>query len=493
MARFARTMRRLGAAVLATAALATPILAQGFDIRSLFNSTGSTTGTVPPPAAAPAAPEWSGESGSSGHPLMTADAIRSAAANFRGCLASLWPQAERRGVTRDVYDAITAGLTPDLRIMDLMDSQPEFTKSFWDYLDILVNDARIENGRAILARHRATFDAVEKAYGVDRHFIAAIWGVESNYSTQIGERSVIRSTATLACIGRRQDYFRDEFLSALEILARGDVRPEQLKGSWAGAFGPTQFMPTSFKRYAVDFDGDGRRDVVDSVPDLIASTANNLKKDGWVAGQTWGYEVVLPQGFNFMLADRSRMLTIKEWERAGLRRAAALASAASGQRGNPVVRAHSASEDARGRAGDTRPEPGSSARAGKAFPRPDDKAYLLVPAGAQGPGFLMLQNFRVIMKYNPAEAYALAIGYLADRLRGGEPFAQAWPRHERVLTRTERYELQQRLAERGFDVGEPDGRLGGRTRNALRQFQSSVGQVPDGFASGAMLDLLRGR
>ena len=430
--------------------MAAPVSGQGLDLRTLFNAPAATAAT-PPPAATPA-PEWSGESGSSNHPLMTADAIRAAAANFRSCLAGLWPQAERRGVSRAVFDAQVGNLTPDLRIMDLLDSQPEFTKSFWDYLDILVNDDRIANGRAILAQHKATFDKVEKAYGVDRHFIAAIWGVESNYGTMIGERSVIRSTATLACIGRRQDYFRDEFLSALEILARGDVREDHLKGSWAGAFGPTQFMPTSFKRYAVDFDGDGRRDVVDSVPDLIASTANNLKKDGWVAGQTWGYEVVVPQGFNFLLADRSRVMTVQEWERAGIRRAG-----------------------------------------GKPFPRGEDRAYLLVPAGAQGPGFLMLQNFRVIMKYNPAEAYALAIGYLADRLRGGEPFAQAWPRHERVLTRTERYELQQLLAQRGFDVGEPDGRLGGRTRNALRAFQSSVGHVPDGFASAAVLERLRGR
>jgi lytic murein transglycosylase len=465
MARLLRTTNRsivgLAAAALAVAATAAPVLAQGldkgFDIRSFFNRAPAATGTVtqqptPPAGATTPAPEWSGESGSSGHPLMTADAIRAAAANFGSCLAGLWPLAERRGVTRAEFEANVAGLTPDLRIMDLMDSQPEFTKSFWDYLDILVNDARIADGRAMLAQHRATFDAVEKAYGVDRHFIAAIWGVESNYSTQIGDRSVIRSTATLACVGRRQDYFREEFLSALEILSRGDVRADHLMGSWAGAFGPTQFMPTSFKKYAIDFDGDGRRDVVDSVPDLIASTANNLKKDGWVAGQTWGYEVVVPQGFDYLHADRARTLTMREWERAGIQR------------------------------------PG-----GKAFPRPEDKAYLLVPAGAQGPGFLMLQNFRVIMKYNPAEAYALAIGYLADRLRGGEPFVQAWPRHERVLTRTERYELQQLLAERGFDVGEPDGRLGGKTRNALRAFQSSVGHVPDGFASATMLERLRGR
>src|SRR5438094_1380698 len=456
MANLFRSMHWGGAVTLAAMSVATVLgatvaggaLAQGFDLRSLFSL--PSTSSVAPPATG--APDWSGESGSSGHPAMQADAIRASAANFRNCLEALWPDAARRGVTRADFDAQTAGLTPDLRIMDFMDAQPEFTKAFWEYLDTLVSDARIETGRKLLAQHRATFDAVEKAYGVDRHYIAAIWGVESNYSTAIGERSVVRSTATLACIGRRQDFFREEFLSALEIVARGDVRPEQLKGSWAGAFGPTQFMPTSFKRYAVDFDGDGRRDVVDSMSDVVASTANNLKKDGWVTGQTWGYEVVVPKGFNFLLADRSRVMAVQEWERLGIRRAG-----------------------------------------GKAFPRAQDRAYLLVPAGARGPGFLMLQNFRVVMKYNPAEAYALAIGHLGDRLRGGEPFVQPSPRHERVLTREERYELQQRLAARGYDVGEPDGRLGGKTRSALRHFQSSVGEVPDGFASATVLERLRSR
>jgi membrane-bound lytic murein transglycosylase B len=428
--------------------------AQGIDIRPRVQvpTTTGTANPAPEPISPRPTPQWSGESGASGHPTMTAAAIRAAAANFRSCLEKLWPLAARRKVPRALFDAQVSGLTPDLRIMDLMDSQPEFTKSFWDYLDILVNDARVANGRAILAKYRTEFDAVEKAYGVDRHFIAAIWGVESNYGTQIGERSVIRSTATLACVGRRQNYFREEFLSALEILARGDVTAAHLKGSWAGAFGPTQFMPTSFKRFAVDFDGDGRRDVVDSIPDLIASTANNLKKDGWVTGETWGYEVVVPKGFNYLLADRSRMMTLREWEKMGIRRA--------GQTG---------------------------------FPRPDDRAFLLVPAGAQGPGFLMLQNFRAIMKYNPAEAYAMAIGHLADRLRGGGPFVQPWPRHERVLSRTERHELQQLLKRRGFYAGEPDGRLGGRTRMALREFQASIGHVPDGFASAAILERLRAR
>jgi membrane-bound lytic murein transglycosylase B len=462
MTRLFRSLARLGAAMALTLAMAGQVpagqvLAQAregswFPFKIPGLTTGSVTPTDPLPGASatPGTPEWSGESGSSGHPLMTAEAIRAAAANFHACLEGLWPEAARRGVSRTLFEVQTAALAPDLRIMDLLDAQPEFTKAIWDYLDLLVSEDRIQNGRAMLAAHRPLFDAVEKAYGVDRHVITAIWGVESNYGTQIGQRPVVRSTASLACIGRRQDYFREEFLSALEILAHGDLDAAQLQGSWAGAFGPTQFMPTSFKKYAVDFDGDGRRDVVGSIPDLIASTANNLKKDGWATGQTWGYEVVVPERFNFMLADRARVMTMQEWTRAGLRR------------------------------------PG-----GKAFPRPDDRAYLLVPAGAQGPGFLMLQNFRVIMKYNPSEAYALAIGYLADRLRGGEPLVQQWPRYERVLTRDERLELQQQLANHGFDVGTPDGQLGGRTRAALRQFQAQIGFVPDGFASAAVLERLR--
>ena len=411
----------------------------------------ATTGALPPATSQPA-PPWSGESGASGHPLMTADAIRTAAAHFHTCIDRMWPAAARRGISKSVFHNATASLTPDLRIMDLLDNQPEFTKSVWDYLDILVTNERIERGRALVEKYRSIFDAIERTYGVDRYTIAAIWGVESNYGTLGGERPVLRSTATLACIGRRQSFFREEFLSTLEILQRGDVRPEHLVGSWAGAFGPTQFMPTAFKRYAVDFDRDGRRDVVDSMPDLIASTANNLKKDGWITGQTWGYEVVVPATFNFLLADQGRSMSIREWERHGIRR----------------------------------PD-------GHPFPRPDDHAFLLVPAGVQGPGFLMLTNFSVIMKYNPAEAYALAIGHLADRLRGGSAFAQDWPRYERVLSRTERLELQQLLARHGFDVGEPDGLFGLKTRAAIREFQARSGRIPDGFASAGILDQLRAR
>lgn len=435
-----------------------PVFAQssGNGVSNFFGNifSGQKSATSPQAQAATgtdgAPPPWSGEDGASGHPLMTASAIRQAAANFGNCVASMWPDAARRNVSQANFERFTAGLEPDLRIMDLMDSQPEFTKAIWDYLDILVNDNRLAKGREILAKYKPQFDAAEKASGVDRYIIASIWGIESNYSTQMGDRSVLNSTATLACIGRRQAYFKDEFLTALEILNRGDLRPEQMRGSWAGAFGPTQFMPTAFKRYAVDGDGDGRRDVVDNPSDLIASTANNLKKDGWQSGQTWGYEVVLPKAFNFMLA--AKAMTIAQWQQQGLTRAG-----------------------------------------GKPFSNSTDKAYLLAPAGAEGPGFLMLQNFRVIMKYNPAEAYALAIGHFADRLRGGAPFVQPWPRQERVLSRAERLELQQLLAQRGFYKGTPDGQFGGQTREALRGFQASIGAPADGFASSDVLERLRGR
>jgi membrane-bound lytic murein transglycosylase B len=414
----------------------------------------------PPPVPSPVpnanakgtgAPEWSGQPGSSGHPLMTAEAILAAAADFNSCLEGLWPDAARRNVSRETFDTYTRELTPDLRIMDLMDAQPEFTKAFWEYLDLLVNDGRIKRGQEILAQYRPIFDAMEKTYGVDRNIVTAIWGIESNFGTSGGDRPVVRSTATLACIGRRQDFFRNEFLATLEILDRGDVNPDRLKGSWAGAFGPTQFMPTSFKRYAVDFDGDGRRDVVDSPADLIGSTANNLKTDGWIPGQTWGYEVVLPAGFDFLLADSTKPMTMREWEKRGVLRVG-----------------------------------------GKPYPRPTDRAYLLVPAGAGGPAFLMLNNFRVLMKYNPAEAYALAIGHLADRMRGEAPFVTAWPRHERVLSSAERYELQGHLVRRGFDIGgEPNGRINAKSRSAIKGFQVSQGVVPDGFASAGLLERLR--
>ena len=399
------------------------------------------TGAVTPAAYAAAADT---------HPQMTQQAIAAAAANFHQCLGSLWPQAAKRGVSRQTFDAATRGLEPDLQIMELLDRQPEFSKPVWEYLDILVNEKRIATGREMLAKHAPAFAAMERSFGVDRYVVAAIWGVESNFGTQMGDRPVLRSTATLACIGRRQNYFRDEFLGALEIVHRGDIASAQFSGSWAGAFGQTQFMPTAFKRHAVDFDGDQRRNIVGSVEDAIASTANMLKKNGWKTGASWGYEVSLPENFNFLLADQSTRKSVREWEALGVRRAG-----------------------------------------GRAFPRAGDAGSLMLPAGASGPAFLAIDNFRTIMKYNPSESYALAVGHLADRMRDGGTLVQDWPREQLPLSRSERVELQERLATLGIYRGSADGNLGPQTRAAVRDFQARAGLVPDGFASSRVLERMR--
>ncbi len=382
------------------------------------------------------------------HPEMSPQAIAAAAANFSQCIAALGPQAQARGISRAVYARETTGLEPDMRILELMDRQPEFSKAVWDYIDQLVAERRIRQGREMFAQHRATFQRIEQTYGVDPYVVAAIWGIESNFGSSAGDRDVIRSTATLACIGRRQEYFRTEFLAAVEIVARGDIQRARFKGSWAGAFGQTQFMPTTFRRLAVDFNGDGRRDLVDTVADALASTANNLSKNGWQRGLSWGYEVRLPRNFNYRLADRNVKKPAQEWASLGVKR----------------VR-------------------------GQAFPQA--QGYILAPAGARGPAFFMTQNFQVILRYNPADAYALAIGHLADRIRGGGPFEGDWPRGEQVLSRAERVELQERLSALGLYSGTANGRLDEQTRAALAAYQQRNGATPDAFATVAVLERLR--
>jgi len=424
------------------------VIALGLAIAGLSttDSRAQVTGSIFDPPAAQTAP-----TSGNGHPLMSPQALAQAEANFPSCIAGMWPLAQAKGVSRRSFEALTAGLTPDMKIMTFMDAQPEFSKPMGEYVNMLVSERRVTRGKEILARYKPIFDAAEKAYGVDRYAVAAIWGIESDYGSPsgMGTRSVLRSTATLACVGRRQDYFRDEFIATLQILDKGDVPADHLKGSWAGAFGPTQFMPTSFQRFAVDFDGDGKRNVVDSVPDVIASTANNLKLDGWQFGKTWGYEVVLPQNFDYRHVDRSKQYSMGQWASLGIKR------------------------------------PG-----GKGFPRASDTAFLLLPAGANGPAFLMLPNFSAILKYNPADAYALAIGHLSDRLRGGGAFAADWPK-ERALSRSERFEMQNLLTRRGYDVGNVDGILGSKTRLAVQDFQVRAGLLPDGFPNLVVLERLR--
>jgi membrane-bound lytic murein transglycosylase B len=435
--------------ILATAA-AIALLAALNAASSAQNKPAAGGGASKPPGGASVDTSgWSGRSGSSGNPIMSVDAIKFEAANFKKCIENEWPQAQRRGVSRATFDTFTAKLTPDLQIMDLLDNQPEFAKPIWDYVDALVTDDRIAQGKAVLDQYRDTFDAVEKASGVDRYVIAAIWGVETNFGKSSETRPVIRSTATLACVGRRQGYFREEFVTALEILQQGDIAPERFNGNWVGAFGGTQFMPTTYKRFAVDFDHDGKRNIVDSVPDMLASTAKALKAFGWRAGQAWGYEITLPQNFNYFLANGPSR-TVERWGASGV-------TLADGR------------------------------------PLPQDKhvAAVLLPAGADGPAFLVLGNFQALLNYNPAESYALTVAALSDRLRGGGPFVHAWPRDARMLTAAERFELQDLLLRRGLLFRAPSGRLDQATRYAVQKFQSSNGMTPDGFATAAVLERLR--
>lgn len=373
-----------------------------------------------------------------------------AAQDFAGCLQGLRASAQQQGVLPQVFEQATAGLTPDNSILNLLDRQPEFSRQPWEYINGAVAPSRVAEGRRAVQAHRAAFEAAERATGVDRYVIAAIWGIETHFGRAKGNTSVVRATATLACHGRRQDFFRGEFLAALQIIARGHVQPGQFRGSWAGAFGHTQFMPSTFLRAARSGSGSPRIDILGSVPDAMMSTGNLLRAEGWQPGQGWGYEVTIPPGLDLSLAHRDRPQSLAQWEARGVRRAG-----------------------------------------GRPFPRRSDMAFLYLPAGAHGPAFLMLPNFRVIMKYNNSENYAMAVGHLADRLRGGGAFARPWPTAERALSRDERIELQQRLAQVGLYSGNVDGKLGAGTREALQRFQSRAGLAADGFPTAALLQRLR--
>jgi lytic murein transglycosylase len=299
----------------------------------------------------------------------------------------------------------------------------------------------MEKWAAVLAQ-------AEEKFGVDRFVIAAVWGVESDYGRIMGKRELVRSLATLSCSGRRQAFFRGELLATLRILQSGDIPAEALVGSWAGAFGQTQFMPSTYQRLAIDFDGDGRRDIVASVPDALGSTANYLKRAGWITGQPWGYEVRLPANYGGPSGRRTKQ-SIAQWNELGIRQVDGSPLAGNGPAG------------------------------------------LLLPSGAKGPAFIVLRNFDAIFAYNSAESYALAIAHLADRLRGGGPFSTAWPTDDPGIGRAQRREVQQRLLDRGFDVGTPDGIIGARTRTAIRAFQASAGLAQDGRAGLRVLQALR--
>nr|WP_313699719.1 lytic murein transglycosylase [Achromobacter sp.] len=373
-----------------------------------------------------------------------------AAGDFAACLSQLRAPAMKASVSAATFDTHTAQLAPDMAVIDLLDAQPEFKTPIWDYMAGLVDDERVADGQAGMARWQAELDRASQRYGVDPATIAAVWGVESNFGRTLGGRPLLTSLSTLSCYGRRQAYFRGEFFSTLKIIQDEHIAPERLVGSWAGAFGQTQFMPSTYLRLAVDFDGDGRRDLVDSVPDALASTANFLKRAGWNPGLAWGYEVKLPAKLDTSGAGRKNKRPMSSWVKQGVMRAD-----------------------------------------GQALPGGDTPAGLLLPAGRNGPAFLVTRNFDALYSYNAAESYALAIAHLSDRLRGGGPLIQAWPTDDPGLSRAERRELQRLLIARGYDLGEPDGMIGARTRQALQAAQRELGLSPDGRAGQKALKALR--
>ena len=370
--------------------------------------------------------------------------------NSADFVRSLWPQAEARGVSRSAFEAAFAGYSYIPKIMELTRKQPEFSQTVQQYIDKRVTAAQAQKGQAMRGEWAQTLAGAEQRWGVQPEIVLAIWGMETNFGGFMGGENTIHALATLTEGGYRSDFFRDELLTALRIVSDGHVSAGNMVGSWAGAMGHTQFMPSSFMRYAVDYNGDGRKDIWNSVQDALGSTANYLNNFGWRPGETWGYEVRLPAGFDFARARQLERAPLSQWQAMGIGRVS-----------------------------------------GRPFPRPDDVARLYVPAGAAGPAFLLLPNFDVIKRYNNSDSYALAVGHLADRIIGGGSFATPWPAGDYALTKGQRAEVQALLARAGYDVGSADGVIGPRTRAAVIAWQSRMGLPADGHVSGRLLDALQ--
>lgn len=379
-----------------------------------------------------------------------ADARAQSPAEWDAFLKRLWPQAQARGVSDAVLRRTFDGMTPDPEVMEKTRKQAEFSESPGSYVERRVSPKRIETGQAMARQWADALAAIERQYGVPAPVVLSVWGNETNFGGHMGGHNVIRALATLTANGYRREFFARELLTALEILQAGHTSPDNMVGSWAGAMGHTQFMPTSFKAYAVDFTGDGRRDIWTTIPDALASTANYLRRHGWRAGEAWGYEVQVPRGFNYSRGGQKNAMTLAQWEKAGIRR----------------VRA-------------------------QGYPRPGDKAWLYTPSGANGPAFLLLHNFGVIKRYNNANTYALAVGYLADRIAGFDPVSTPWPADDTGLTQAHREELQTLLASLGFEVGGIDGVIGTQTRAAIQEMQGRLGLPQDGHPSQNLLERLR--
>lgn len=378
--------------------------------------------------------------------LLAAPAASFAADKNQACVETLWPAAKAAGVTRATFDVAFQGFTPDPEVVEAANFQPEYVKPIGEYIDRVVSDKRITTGKQMLIDNKALLDQIEAKYGVDRHIIVAIWGVESNYGTQPGDKNIIRSLGTLYCTGTKAKFAKPQIVTALKILQHGDINLQGMNGSWAGAMGHTQFIPTTYTRFAIDQDGDGKRDIWDNIPDALGSTASYLRASKWQPGQTWGYEVSVPKGIDPKKVSPSTMKALGDWQKLGFLRVN-----------------------------------------GEPFPRPGDKATLFAPEGARGPSFLVLNNFRSILHYNTATSYALGVGHLADRLAGGGPFVHPWPTDETHLSLDQRTELQQLLIAKGLLVGDADGVIGPATLEAVKTYQRSKGLPVDGFPSLTIL------
>lgn len=383
--------------------------------------------------------------------LAVLAAAPAARADFAGCIAGLKQAAIRSGVAPALAERALALKEPNEKVLELSAVQPEFKTPIWDYMAFLVDEERVRDGRALLQRHARVLAEAERRYGVDRHIVVAVWGVESNYGREMGEHFLPHALATLACAGgRRANFWRSELLAALALVQRGDFALERLRGSWAGAFGQTQFMPSVYRRLAVDFDGDGRRDLIASVPDALASTANYLGRAKWQTGAPWMIEVKVPPGYAGPQGRRNR-LPLAGWAARGILRAD----------GKPL---------------------GAGPPAG-----------LLLPAGAAGPAFLVFANFDAIYAYNHAESYALAIAHLADRIQGLPGFRTPWPTDDPGLSRAERLQLQKLLIARGHLQGEADGKIGEQSRAAIRAAERALGWPETGRAGQKIFRALGGR
>ena len=370
-------------------------------------------------------------------------------AGFRAWIDTFKAEARQQNISQATLDRAFAGAKFNTRIVELDSHQPEFAKPIWEYIAGVVTDESLRKARQKLKEHAALLARVRARFGVPPEYVVAIWRIESGFGANFGSFPVIEALATLAYAGRRQDFWKTELIAALRIVDSGEIPLEKLVGSWAGAMGHTQFMPTGFLSLAVDFDGDGRRDIWSSLPDVFASTANHLVKGGWKGNDPFGVEVRLPANFPYELAETTRQ-PVAEWRKLGVARV------------------------------DGRPLP----------PFNGDTAILL-PAGHKGPAFLVGENYRALFDYNSAISYALSLGLFAERLRGGGRIVKAWPTGDRQLSRAEKEELQRLLAERGHDPGKIDGQIGPNSRTAIRAFQKKAGMPADGYAEYGLLELVR--